>query len=186
MNKIFTRIALIFDEDNHWLAIVIIWLVTSAAIIILLFLQSSTSIEKKIIVGDLFPEIGKSVEGHLPNMTKETIIEQMQREVNKNVFSFKINSRPIFKTGTGEGSLRIENPSHNIYPFVVKIFLDETAEEIYNSGTILPNHHINEAKLARILPKGEYAATAYIYVYDPNTNEYGGKSAVGLTLIINS
>ena len=186
MNKLFSRIALKIDEDKHLLAMLIIWAVTSAAMLVPLFLQSSPPAERNIIIGDLFPQVGDAIEGHLPSMTKETILEQMQREADKNVFSFKINSRPVFKNGSGEGSLRIENPGHNIYPFVVKIFLNETSEEIYYSGGILPNHHIDKAKLTRTLPKGEYAATAYIYAYDPQTNEYGGKSAVELTLIINS
>ena len=109
---------------------------------------------------------------------------QMQREADKGVFAFKINSRPVFSSGNSEGTLRIENPNHNAYPFVVKIFLKETSEEIYNSGGILPNHHIETAKLTKVLPKGEYPATAYIYAYNPETNEYEGKAAVDLTMII--
>ena len=136
------------------------------------------------IVGGAFPGNGEAVEGHLPNMSKESVREQMQREADRNVFAFKINSRPVFDAGTGEGTLRIENPNHNTYPFVVKIFLDETEEELYNSGGILPNHHINTARLTRILPSGEHTATAYIYAYNPDTYEYGGKSAVALTLIV--
>ena len=75
-------------------------------------------------------------------------------------------------------------PGHNAYPFVVKIFLNETNEEVYNSGGILPNHHIDSDSLKRSLPAGENAATAYIYAYDPDTNEYSGKAAVELTLIV--
>ena len=184
MIKLLKRITLKIDEDKEFFAMVIIWIVVNIAIILPLFSQKPIAAERNIILGDLFPQVGAAIEGHLPSMTKETVIEQMQREVDKNVFSFKINSRPMFRNGAGAGSLRIENPSHNVYPFVVKIFLNETSEEIYYSGGILPNHHIDEAKLTRILPKGEHAATAYIYAYDPTTNEYGGKSAVELTLII--
>ena len=133
---------------------------------------------------DRFPGGGIAVEGNLPGMSKEEILEQMQKEADENVFAFKINSRPVFGSGADKGTLRIENPGHNVYPFVVKIFLNETGEEIYNSGGIMPNYHIYRDTLTRALAKGEHAATAYIYAYSPDTNEYSGKVAVELTLII--
>ena len=136
------------------------------------------------VSNDRFPGGGVAEDGHLPGMTEADIMEQMQREADKGVFAFKINSRPVFSSGKSEGTLRIENPNHNAYPFVVKIFLKETSEEIYNSGGILPNHHIETAKLTKVLPKGEHAATAYIYAYNPETNEYEGKAAVDLTMVI--
>ena len=114
------------------------------------------------------------------------IRRQMQREADKSKFSFKINSRPTFNDGADAGTLQIENPNHNIYPFVVKIILRETGEEIYDSGGILPDHHINKAKLTKVLPKGNHRATAYIKAYDPKTNTYSGQAAVSLTLIINN
>ena len=133
---------------------------------------------------DHFPGNGVAEQGHLPGMTEQDIREQMQREADKGIFAFKINTRPVFDEVDGKGALRIENPAHNVYPFVVKIFLRDTAEEIFNSGGILPNHHIDTAKLAKPLPKGEHAATAYIYAYDPDTSEYEGKAAVDLTMLV--
>ena len=134
--------------------------------------------------GGLFPGSGSAAEGHLPDMTATEIMEQLQRKADESIFAFKINSRPVFSSGDSEGNLRIENPKHNTYPFVVKIFLNETSEEIYNSGGILPNHHIDTARLTKPLPKGTHAATAYVYAYDPGTNKYVGKAAVELTLLI--
>ena len=141
-----------------------------------------SSSAKNSIVGDFLPAVGEASAGHLPNMAEHDIRQQMQQEADRNVFAFKMNLRPVFKNGTG--TLRIENPGHNLYPFVVKIFLDKTREEVYDSGGILPNHHIDTARLTRVLPKGEHPATAYIYAYDPETSQYSGKSAVELILII--
>ena len=132
---------------------------------------------------DRFPGSGVAEEGHLPDMTGQDYREQMQHAADRGIFAFKINARPVFNGGDSEGTLRIENPKHNIYPFVVRIFLSATEEEIYNSGGILPNHHIDTARLTRALPKGEHAATAYIYAYDPDTSVYEGKTAVELTII---
>ena len=133
---------------------------------------------------DRFPGNGVAEQGQLPGKTEQEIMEQMQREADEGIFAFKINSRPVFATGGSEGSLRIENPAFNVYPFVVRIFLNSTNEEIYNSGGILPNHHINSARLTTVLPEGKHAATAYIHVYDPETSEFEGKAAVELTLIV--
>ena len=138
----------------------------------------------EIIEGSIFPGTGSALTGPLPGMTEAEIREQMQKEADKGLFSFKINSQPVFNDGSDEGTLLIENPNHNIYPFVVDILLNETGENVYNSGGILPNHHIRTAKLTKTLPKGNHTATAYINVYDPKTNEYRGKSAVELTLMI--
>ena len=172
-------------RKNRLLAMLLmIVLVIGTTVCLLLFISSPKT--NNIISGELFPGNGEAVEGHLPKMTDAEIREQMQREADRSVFSFKINSRPIFVYGGSEGTLNIENPNHNLYPFVVEIFLDETGEKLYDSGGIPPNHHISRARLARILPKGEHAATAYINAYDPDTNKYSGKSAVGLVIIISN
>ncbi|MFR0815891.1 MAG: hypothetical protein ACLSIL_16335 [Enterococcus casseliflavus] len=42
---------------------------------------------------------------------------------------------------------------------------------IYSSGAIYPNQQILTAKLAQPLEKGEYAATATVNIYDPETHE---------------
>ena len=156
-----------------------------AGIAAYVYFNSNFQSEKNIIVNNFFPNQGSAVEGHLPDMTEDEIREQMQKEADKSIFSFKINSQPLFEDGNDEGTLGIENPQHNVYPFVVEIFLNETGEKIYDSGGILPNHHIATAKLMKTLSKGTHTATAYINAYDPETKEYRGKAAAELKLLIN-
>jgi len=163
------------------LVVSILSLLTAAMMI---YLQWSAIYPLASGITSLFPDNGGAVEGHLPNMTEQNIREQMQKEADISKLSFKINSRPVFENGSAMGNLRIENPNHNIYPFVVEIFLNETGENIYNSGGIPPNHHISTGRLLKNLPKGEHNATAYIYAYDPESLEYSGKSAVALTLVV--
>lgn len=138
-----------------------------------------------LVAGDLFP--GENTDagvGQLPGLTQEQIKDQMQKEADSTKFSFKINAEPVFENGNSKGNLRIENPNHNIYPFVVKIYLDATDEQIYDSGGVLPNHYINEAQLSTALTKGAHAATAVLSVFDPDTQELLGKSEVKLTIIV--
>ena len=171
-------------KRKRWLIVPLISVLAVTGVAACIFWPSS-NVPQQFIPELIMPEAGGDVsEGHLPGMTDAEVREQMQKEADKSLFSFKVNSRPIFEDGGGAGTLRIENPNHNMYPFTVEIFLDETGEKIYESGGIFPNRHINTAKLGRALPQGEHEATAYINAYDPDTKEFRGKSAVELTLVV--
>ncbi|MDR1412750.1 MAG: hypothetical protein LBJ07_02365 [Actinomycetes bacterium] len=137
-----------------------------------------------VVAGDLFPGSGGADDGHLSDMTEKEIQKQMQELVDAAYFSFKINARPIFENSSSEGTLEIENPSYNIYPMVVQITLDSTDEVIYDSGGILPDHHINNAKLLVRLPKGVHKATAHINAYDPKTKQLQGTQLAHLEITI--
>ena len=149
-------------------------------------LQTETEIALPVVAGDLFPDIGDAKDGHLSNMTLEQIKAQMQRVAEESQFSFKINSRPVFADGGAKGSLGIENPNYNVYPMVVQIFLDSTGEMIYDSGGILPNQHIDSAKLLSELAAGEYNATAVFNAYDPDTKVWQGKAQAALIITVQS
>jgi hypothetical protein len=135
--------------------------------------------------GDVFPgQDGQAQNGHLPNMTADEIALQEQRGANPEQPESKINTTPVFKSGRAEGDLLIENPSYNLYPMVVQIILDETDEIIYDSGGLMPNQHIAEAKLIRALRKGTYGAKAYINYFDPDTNVWVGQLAKDMELTV--
>ena len=136
------------------------------------------------LIGNFLPPQGDAVQGHLPNMTEEEIMEQMQKEADSSAFSFKLNAWPVFRNGGKAGTLLIENPKHNTYPFVVEIFLKETGEKIYDSGAIHPDHHIERASLTRRLLPGTHAATAHVSAYDPDSEEFRGKAVVEMSLTI--
>jgi len=86
-------------------------------VILLLVLKQCGVFDDKtpapIVAGDLFPE-GNAEDGPLSGMTKEEILEQMQKEADKAYFSFKINTEIVFKDGSSEGNLGIENPNNNV------------------------------------------------------------------------
>ena len=184
MNKLFNHETLESLENMLWIIVVMALMAAVFFVSVHVLRLPSPIPANDLVIGDLLPKAGEAIEGHLPNMSEAAVKEQMQRTADESVFAFKINARPVLNIKSGEATLRIENPHHNIYPFVVKIFLTETGEEIYNSGGILPNHYINTAKLTKTPEEGKHGATAYIYVYDPHTNEYSGKSAVKLTLTV--
>ncbi|MCL2332640.1 MAG: hypothetical protein FWC54_04040 [Actinomycetia bacterium] len=138
-----------------------------------------------VVAGNLFPGQGKDAnDGHLNNMTPEEIKAQMQRVADASQFSFKINARPTFADGSAKGNLGIENPNYNVYPMTVQIFLDNNNEKVYDSGGLLPNQHIDNAKLLKVLKAGTYKATAVLNAYDPDTRVWQGKAHAELKIIV--
>lgn len=141
-----------------------------------------------VVAGDIYPGDGRGGNGHLPGMTADEIMEQMQRVADASYISFKIEGCPVFADGNSAGNLNIENPSYNVYPMVVNIYLMDKdggrGELVYDSGGLSPNQYIGNDKLAKVLSKGEYKAIAALTFYDPDTNQKIGEHEAELTITI--
>lgn len=123
--------------------------------------------------------------GTIPGFSPEELQKELQKKADESLFSFNINSKPVFENGESEGNLRIANPHYNVYPITVTIQLEDTNEVIFKSGKIQPNHYIEKAKLTKNLKKGEYKAIATIEAFDPNDNEkFLGKAQAILNITI--
>ena len=109
--------------------------------------------------------------GQLDGKSKEEIEAELNRVVEEGSMHISINTKPIFKNGKAKGDLRIENSPANHYGQEVIITVDKTGKEIYRSGLILPNHHIQTDKLKMDLEKGEYDCTATFVAYDTKLDE---------------
>ena len=162
--------------QKRWVLVVLLAVTTVTVLWCLFWLSFSPMSRTELFSND------DVTAGALPEITAGQT--QMQREATEQTFSFKINVRPVFETGESAGGLRIENPYHNLYPIVVEIVENESGERIYDSGWILPEHHISEGTLAKVLPRGEHGATAYIYAFHPDTREYWGKATVDMILVV--
>lgn len=127
-------------------------------------------------------------EGSLDGMTAEQIQELMDKKVAEGSLMISINSLPEFPDGNSKGTLRLENSPQNRYLLVVKIYLrnedGSDGDKIYESGAIKPGNKIEEAKLDKVLSKGTYPVTAYFEGYDIETQEYIGKAASQLDILI--
>ena len=104
--------------------------------------------------------------GQLENKTNAEIEAELNRVIEEGSMSISINANPIFADGGSEGNLQIENSPSNLYGQEIIITLDDTGEEIYRSGLLLPNYHIQSDKLSKELSKGEYDCTATFIGYD--------------------
>lgn len=162
----------------------------TALIVILVVILAAAVVAGLLLTGVIgsspaeFITDDRAKDGKLNGLSQEDMLSQLQRSVDESTFSFRINSRPVFADGKSEGALMIGNPAQNAYPMSVKITLDDTGEVVYETKGILPNQGIDTDRLDIALEKGEYAATATIYAYDPDTRQQVGQTAAGLVITI--
>lgn len=110
------------------------------------------------------PSEPQTVDGPLPGFSEN------EEPVPENVFLYRINSKPFYKTGISAGDVMIENPTGNSFDMQVDFELD-SMEVIYSSEVIKPGNHIAEAVLVTAMPAGEYSVSARIYAIDPDTQK---------------
>ncbi|MEG2174586.1 MAG: hypothetical protein RR135_03765 [Oscillospiraceae bacterium] len=82
------------------------------------------------------------------------------------VFSYRINTSPVYDTWDAMGELIVENPAENRYLMVVELELNETKEVVFRSGYLRPGEKIERAALDVPLTAGEYKATACLCAVD--------------------
>lgn len=104
--------------------------------------------------------------GQLEGKSNDEIQQALNQVVEEGSLSISINANPVFPSGSAAGTLQIENGPQNRYGQQVVITLTDTGEQIYDSGYMPPNSHIQEDQLAVELAQGEYEATATFTAYD--------------------
>lgn len=122
--------------------------------------------------------------GQLDGKSPEEIQAELNRVVEDGMFNISIAEVMSFPDGTSEGDVRIENVPNNKYLMNVVVKLDETGEEVYESGILEPNHHITKGTLKVDLDKGTYAATAVFSALDPETEAVVGQAAAEVTIMV--
>lgn len=125
--------------------------------------------------------------GQLDGKNEAEIQEELNRVVEEGTMAISINVNPVFSDGASEGTLEIENVPSNKYAQVVSITLDDSGKEIYNSGLIQPNYHIQTDKLSEALAAGTYDCTATFTAYDTSDSENPievGSAAAKITISV--
>lgn len=113
-----------------------------------------------------------AVEGLLDGRTEEEIAELNAQTVAEGMLQVSINANPVFLNGTSKGNFRIENAPGNPYDLRVSVTLED-GTEVYASGGVKPNHHIDSAALTVDLEAGDYPATAKFYAVDKKHKDIG-------------
>ena len=123
-------------------------------------------------------------EGSIEGLSEREIEELMARKVEEGSLAISINNEPRFPDGKSKGTLRIENPANNRYLMVVKIYLEGNGEKIYESGGIRPGNKLEYDYLDTKLSKGRYEVRAEFEAYEIESQEYVGKAASRLEIVI--
>ncbi|MEG0721432.1 MAG: hypothetical protein RR446_06760 [Lachnospiraceae bacterium] len=122
--------------------------------------------------------------GILPGMSEEEVQQRLNTVVSEGMMNVSMNPHPVFLDGKSPGTLRIENIEQNHYSYQVSITLDDTGEEIYESGLLDPGYFIDEAKLSTALAKGEYPATARFLAYEGADEKPIGAAVVKISITV--
>ena len=166
-------------RSGRWLSLlVIIIMVVLAAVLLLQRCSREPSSP------DRLEESVKAKLGQLDGKSEEEIQAELNRVIEEGMFHIAINTQPIFTSGTAEGNLEIENVPGNLYDMAVVIEDKETGEELYSSGLIRPNYHIERDCLEKELSPGEYPAVAVFHAYDQETMEEVGSTACEMVITV--
>lgn len=124
--------------------------------------------------------------GSLSAEDMEAIMAELNRAAEEGMMTISMNLCPVFETGASEGNLLICNDRSNRYPQIVEIYLKDTSELIYSSGSIPVGSSIENARLSRDLDAGIYRCTAYFLAINPDSGELMGKAGADITVTVSS
>lgn len=122
--------------------------------------------------------------GQLEDKSNDEIEAELNRVVEEGSMAISINMAPMFANGTSDGDLKIENSPANIYGQEVVITILETGEEIYRSGLLLPNYHIQNDKLSVDLDAGVYDCMATFTAYNLDTMVEVGQASAAIQITV--
>ena len=166
-------------RSDRWFRLLVV--VLMIVLIALLLLQRCSADRQE---PDRLEESVKASLGQLDGKSEEEIQEELNRVIEEGMFHIAINTQPVFTDGTAEGNLEIENVPNNRYAMAVQIVKKDDGEELYNSGLIRPNYHIQRDALEVDLDAGTYPATAVFHAYDLESGEEIGSAACEMVITV--
>ena len=145
-----------------------VFLIVAAVVLILAIILLFRSCGKSDLA-NLEDDI-KAQLGQLENKSNEEVQAALDEIIEQGMIRVSINMNPVFPSGSSNGTLQIENHPNNHYNLRVVITCDYDNdgedEQIYHSGLMPINSHIQEDVLDVVLSAGNYDATATFTAYD--------------------
>lgn len=170
-------------DKKSWLLLLLFLSICIIAVLAYLLMNRPKE-EPKAKTEEVFADRDAEL-GIMPGMTQAEIQDRLNQVVAEGMMNISINPTPVFKSGKEKGDLRIENIKANHYSYIVTITLDDTGEEIYQSGLLSPGYYIEKASLSKSLKKGSYKATARFKAYQKgNSKEPIGAAAAKILITI--
>lgn len=124
--------------------------------------------------------------GSMPGKSLEAIEAELQGKVDERSVSYTVNGKPYFEDGGAMGSLKLDCPANNVNNLQFVISIDETEEQIYDSGVLEPGSYIEEDRLQReeTLPAGVYPCTVVITATSADGSIVRGTTNASITLTV--
>lgn len=120
--------------------------------------------------------------GFVDTENADDIVLEMEEKVEEGMFECAMTTTWTFDNDDAESpNAYVANAKGNRYTFYFDVYLDGTDEMIYSSPLLPVGTEIQNIKLEKELPAGEYGATV---VYTLVNDEYEEVSAVGFKITI--
>ena len=127
-----------------------------------------------------FAEEAKEGRYELP----EIAYQERERPIEPSYFRIQINAKPVVNKRTGRSNLMIGNSTDNKESVQVRLFLNESGEEIYCSEVLKPGERTAYGILSLIPDPGEYEVTAVFYILQPESTEISSEIEAELLLTV--
>ncbi|MEM1483635.1 hypothetical protein V6615_02030 [Oscillospiraceae bacterium PP1C4] len=105
-----------------------------------------------------------------------------EKSPGENIFSYRINSTPMFSSDGTSGDILVENPHFNKYLMVLEIASGD--QLLYQSQYIAPNQYIKTINLQKTPDAGKHSAIAYLNAIDPKTMDLIGTLECPITITV--
>ena len=141
-------------------------------------------LDDEIPLGDVFDLALDEEAGERDEVSKEEIVEELNRKVSEGMITISMNLAPVFANGRSKGNLLIVNEESNNYPQVVQIFENTTGRMLYESGLIPVGQTIEKAQLDVSIPAGLYRCTACFHNVNPESGQSLGMAAAVIRIAV--
>lgn len=124
------------------------------------------------------------VVGSMEGYTDEEIAEMLKQKVDEGMIAFSLNTSMHLASPGAQTAVKFENPANNAKLTKLRLVRDDTGEQLYETGLLVPGSYVDSASFDVALEPGEYACTGYITSYDQETRKYLGEAACTVTVTV--
>lgn len=122
--------------------------------------------------------------GAMDGYSDEEIDAMLAKQVDKGMIAFSLNTSMHFESPSAQTAVKFENPPNNAKLTKLKLVRDDTSEQIYETGYLVPGSYVDADTFDVELDPGEYACTGYVSSYDQETKRYLGEAACAVKVTV--